>query len=286
MGIADIYSNITHFFSREKFPTIKKDTLELVNEQKVILKNEVLPVLEEYTRSLEVLKKAPESMHAKIYKSALKVKNVSELVTQAYAFCKECDKQLPAVENSIKGSLTDGTNNKSITLKQYGYYQLVLDISNVLRLIPLYIYAMIKDDKYTELPGTMDKRLIEEATVFRSIVLTKNYVSSKLSEVGELPDTPVYDYTQDENSIKVAGVKVNNWLGNPIFSFRKWLVDKEVDKINALKEEKQLLELRLLELRNAAEGNNDNPQLRKQIQYYEDKIAGVEAKIVKLEKID
>ena len=83
----------------------------------------------------------------------------------------------------------------------------------------------------------------------------------------------------------MSGIKVSNFIGNPIFSFRKWLVDKDIDKAKALEDTKNLIELRLLELRNQAAGESDNEGLRKQIEYYEDKLAEVDSKISKLMEV-
>ena len=41
-----------------------------------------------------------------------------------------------------------------------------------------------------------------------------------------------------------------------------------------------------MELRNLESGNEDNEQLKKQIVYYEEKLASMDAKIARLESVD
>lgn len=75
----------------------------------------------------------------------------------------------------------------------------------------------------------------------------------------------------------------NGFIGNPIYHIRMWCVDRDYKKLEMLQNKKQLIELRLMELK--LEGHNaKDPNLTKQIRYYEDKLAGIEYQIEKIEK--
>ena len=76
------------------------------------------------------------------------------------------------------------------------------------------------------------------------------------------------------------------FIGNPIYTFRKWWIDRQIDKRDGLVDAKNMVELRLMELRNLESGNEDNEQLKKQIVYYEEKLASMDAKIARLESVD
>jgi len=70
-----------------------------------------------------------------------------------------------------------------------------------------------------------------------------------------------------------------NFVGNPIYHFRKFLVDLELKKLESLKDRKRLLELKLAELKQQQAGKPNDPKLQKQIEYYEKKLEQVEHKI-------
>lgn len=104
-----------------------------------------------------------------------------------------------------------------------------------------------------EIPSKLDKTLLE----LKEVQLTKH---------GEFPNLPY-----------------NGFIGNPIYHIRMWLIDRDFRKIEVLEDKKQLIELRLMELKLEAQGQRD-PNLTKQIRYYEDKLSGIEYDIEKLQK--
>lgn len=104
-----------------------------------------------------------------------------------------------------------------------------------------------------EIPSELDQVLLE----MKEKQLAKN---------GSLPNLPY-----------------SNFIGNPIYHIRMWLIDKDFQKVESLKIKKQLIELKLMELKLEQNGEKD-PALSKQIKYYEDKLAGIEYEIEKLQK--
>jgi len=76
-----------------------------------------------------------------------------------------------------------------------------------------------------------------------------------------------------------AGDLKTNFKYNPIYHIRKFLVDVELNKLESLKDKKRLLELKLLELKNKLKDNPNDEKLKKQIEYYEKKLAKTEEKI-------
>jgi len=69
-----------------------------------------------------------------------------------------------------------------------------------------------------------------------------------------------------------------NFIYNPIYHIRLFLVDLEELRLERLKDSKRLLELRLLELKNRANTEND-PKLKEAITYYENKLEKIDRKI-------
>jgi len=72
-----------------------------------------------------------------------------------------------------------------------------------------------------------------------------------------------------------------NFIGNPIYHLRIFLIDMQVLRLEGYKEDVQLLELRLLELRNQ-NSNTPNAEVSKAIAYYETKVNKLKLKIEKI----
>jgi len=75
------------------------------------------------------------------------------------------------------------------------------------------------------------------------------------------------------------------FIGNPIMHLRLLFVDLTALRLEAMKDKRKLLELRLLELRSFNNDGSTNPKLSKQIAFYEDKLNKLDMKIDKLSRI-
>lgn len=69
---------------------------------------------------------------------------------------------------------------------------------------------------------------------------------------------------------------------NPFYFIGKWFAERQVASYDAAKEEAKQTELRLLELREAAQGRTD-PRLQKQIRYNQERLDGLLRKVRKME---
>ena len=78
-----------------------------------------------------------------------------------------------------------------------------------------------------------------------------------------------------ELSHKYKGMSFN-FIGNPIYHIRLFLVDLEMLRLERLKNRRKLVELKLLELRNK---DASDPKIKKQIEYYEQKLEALDRKI-------
>ena len=120
-------------------------------------------------------------------------------------------------------------------------------------------------------------------------------IKNILDEILELPDVPVSISQTDSSSMLDTFLKkikkisfiptANGFVGNPIYHFRMWLVDREIRKYEALKDRKEALELRLMELRYQESGSTDE-NIKERIAYFEEKISKIEYEIAKIEKDD
>jgi len=72
-----------------------------------------------------------------------------------------------------------------------------------------------------------------------------------------------------------------NFIGNPIYHLHLFIVDIQVLRLERLKDEKSLLELRILELRQ----EDTDGKLKQQIAYYENKLNKLDMKIRRLSEV-
>lgn len=80
------------------------------------------------------------------------------------------------------------------------------------------------------------------------------------------------------------GFKAQQFVNNPIYHIRLWLVDRDIEKYNANKDKKEMLELKVLSLKMAKnDPDADVDKLDKQIAYYEEKISDLNYKIERFE---
>ncbi len=72
---------------------------------------------------------------------------------------------------------------------------------------------------------------------------------------------------------------VNDFIGLPIYHFRKWLVDRDVAKYKLLESKKKLIELKIINL----ESGESSEKTKKAITYYEKEIESIEYRLTEIE---
>jgi hypothetical protein len=80
----------------------------------------------------------------------------------------------------------------------------------------------------------------------------------------------------------VYGTAISGFIGNPIFHIRMWLVDKEIEKYEALKTRKKILEGRILELKLGKDATSE--KTKKAIDVFEKDILKIDDKIHRIEE--
>ena len=171
-----------------------------------------------------------------------------------------------------------------------GYTEAMYDIINYI--IDRYANPTVKsfEGKYQDIVN--DYKIV--ARVLRKGYI--DYVKDVINSIGELPvvntpDVPmsilsaVLEKKLNMSSKAISFItdifnrfKGKGFIGNPIYHIRKFLVDLEVNKYEKLKDEKRLVELKPQKLK-LEQANKNDPNLDKQIKYYEDKLEKIELRI-------
>lgn len=287
--LTELWNEITSIFTNDKFARIKSKTEATFTAVVYEIENGILPILDNYQdpKNKAILDNLKNSNTFKIIKEGLKVNDPSKLLVELEVYFKDILTNQSKIVSSINTMLSDSVNEKTITFKQYEMMNYIDDMYSNTYFATELLYILIRDEKNSMLSQKQVIKLLKQLPSFKLKVLNKVTVKDALATISNSSAESIYDRNSADapDSIKMSGIKVSNFIGNPIFSFRKWLVDKDIDKAKALEDTKNLIELRLLELRNQAAGESDNEGLRKQIEYYEDKLAEVDSKISKLMEV-
>lgn len=287
--LTELWNEITSIFTNDKFARIKSKTEATFTAVVYEIENGILPILDNYQdpKNKAILDNLKNSNTFKIIKEGLKVNDPSKLLVELEVYFKDILTNQSKIVSSINTILSDSVNEKTITFKQYEMMNYIDDMYSNTYFTTELLYILIRDEKNSMLSQKQVIKLLKQLPSFKLKVLNKVTVKDALATISNSSAESIYDrnFADAPDSIKMSGIKVSNFIGNPIFSFRKWLVDKDIDKAKALEDTKNLIELRLLELRNQAAGESDNEGLRKQIEYYEDKLAEVDSKISKLMEV-
>lgn len=287
--LTELWNEITSIFTNDKFARIKSKTEATFTAVVYEIENGILPILDNYQdpKNKAILDNLKNSNTFKIIKEGLKVNDPSKLLVELEVYFKDILTNQSKIVSSINTILSDSVNEKTITFKQYEMMNYIDDMYSNTYFTTELLYILIRDEKNSMLSQKQVIKLLKQLPSFKLKVLNKVTVKDALASIANSSAESIYDRNTADapDSIKMSGIKVSNFIGNPIFSFRKWLVDKDIDKAKALEDTKNLIELRLLELRNQAAGESDNEGLRKQIEYYEDKLAEVDSKISKLMEV-
>lgn len=287
--LTELWNEITSIFTNDKFARIKSKTEATFTAVVYEIENGILPILDNYQdpKNKVILDNLKNSNTFKIIKEGLKVNDPSKLLVELEVYFKDILANQSKIVSNINTILSDSVNEKTITFKQYEMMNYIDDMYSNTYFTTELLYILIRDEKNSMLSQKQVIKLLKQLPSFKLKVLNKVTVKDALAAIANSSSESIYDRNSADapDSIKMSGIKVSNFIGNPIFSFRKWLVDKDIDKAKALEDTKNLIELRLLELRNQAAGESDNEGLRKQIEYYEDKLAEVDSKISKLMEV-
>jgi len=199
----------------------------------------------------------------------------------------------------IGEELSDNILASSINAKDMTITKIVEDITFItLYILDLldYVFTQGGDQAY---PPFKYREIVTKAMSFSMVLsyYTKTQLNQLVDAIPDMEDTKVNVITGKSSMIGIAfkdamrklhGMPgVTGFVGNPIYSIRMWLVDKEIAKYQVLKSKRKLLEARLLEAKLAEQSSPNDKEKAKQrevIEYYTGEIVDIESKIERTER--
>lgn len=275
----------------------KADILKSIELMESTVTNDILPTLKQVYDSSDI-KSIKDN---KVFKdlttmSKLKVKDNADYINSLIGFFNSMVDNKDLLINTVKGNLSDVLTDKSVTVKQAAILMLVSDLNSMYLFVLDLCYGALSNKNTTSMSKKKLEDINEGMKSFSSLFsYYNNDLTDKIKALSKLPDDLVVlldgnddPYVATKLATAMKGFSLpglSGFINNPIYHFRMWLVDRDMQKLANLKDEKALLENRLMELKLEAQGERSE-QVMKQIAYYENKIETTEYKIKRLEDLD
>lgn len=228
--------------------------------------------------------------------------NAGVLVHMRMTFKKIVDAK-SQLHKLVEKNLADVDTYKTMSVRSGAIIKVVQDLLSMTSYsLDLLYYILLKSDnnKGTDLPKIKLKTINDMMPTFCTMysIYSKNF-SKTLTEIANMSESKIEELTKAQEGSGSGEYIVNTiiskqgsmpelpvstgFINNPIYHFRMWLIDREIKKYESLKIKKQMVEMKLLELRLRQRDEND-PNLNKQVSYYEEKLSKVEYDIAKIEE--
>jgi len=273
----------------------KEDVNNVKDNIFIIINKSVMPVLTEMVKDGEEVNKIANSktINNIAMLSGIKIKDNKDFLVKLKGIFNNIAKEQKDIDALVNDKLSDIITDKTATVRDLAILKLINDLYAMSAFtldVLYYVITAIDETNYPAIKYRNIQRLLPD--YIATLKTYKDNFSKLVEEIGKLPTTvmptdlnQVPMITKIINSvIKKDLPETDGFINNPIYHVRVWLVDNDIKEYENLKDKKRLLELRLAELKIANSGTR-NPKLKKQIEYYEDKISGTEYKITKLSEV-
>lgn len=208
------------------------------------------------------------------------------------------------LESLVDKYVETNVTSKTMSIKTGAIIKILQDLMSMTSYtLDLLYYVLLSSEKVvsTSLPRVKLKQIIDAMPTYCEMYsiysVNFNNTLKKIAETSEEKIQALIEASEnnENNSEWVFNTVINKtgaipklpnargFIGNPIYHFRMWLVDRDIKKYESLKTKKQLIELKIMELK-LKQNNENDPSLTKSINYYEDQLAKIEYEIAKIEK--
>lgn len=292
-----LLDNFTSVFSEdEKNEVVKLSTvLENLTIAYTVTKTNIpksIGLIRDFSAVDSKTKKDTEKALAPLAKR-LGVKNTKStdtILTELSTFVVEVNKEIGTLTDLVEKDFSKVVALNTITAKQaalLGVSNALLSSALFLEDFFLFLTYKIGDDKlYYKV-----KEKNVEAGIEAFSKLYKQYkgkVRDEILEINSLSNTEVGESSamfraNASKADKDFSIPIDRFTSSPIYFIRKWWVDFQVSRNEAMVDKKQLMELKLLDLKARAKGER-NINIQEQIEYYEKKITKYEAAIKDFEE--
>lgn len=297
---------------------IKK--LVITNEEMVQLmdliegdtNNVIIPQL---TTMIEVVGKNSDTLVSGAGFSYLKAKTDAEVYKRVISLVKNYISAMGTFRTTVMDKLPDNISTMSDNLNvklALGYISTGIYFIRVIPIVLNTVMTNIYGEKDTVLSDDIARRNVNTTIEFFNKLpdLEKVNYTKTVNTIGNIPVIKTMRNTSNiptdvvmgffEKEFKITSFytktfisNILNWFNtneqtsgkgfiyNPLYHLRLLIVDIEMMRLDAHKEQRRLLELRILELRSKMNGTAVDAKIKKSIEFYENKLNKLDLKINK-----
>lgn len=291
-----IFTNII-----DMFKTARNNRIERSNVI-TILNNLSNTLTDDFLDSMEMLNSSPDlvkRLDFKLLTKLLGTKDNMDTVRKLYDFFKDVVNCLETLKKDVYDELPPITTSKVVGVKSSMYLKLIDDLASMAEWYSGYLVTVVIDRNESKLPDAYFNKIGETMLTFVNMYKTYNgKLYEIIADIKKIENVNVD--INDNNSTAVASTIVDSdnkgllvlsqqgFIGNPIFSFRIWLVERSIKKLEKLEYENKIRQLALNELKAKLSGDL-SPKVResylKQIANYENMITDALVKINKIKGV-
>ena len=288
--IAAIKDFISNMFAHT---TKQSDVIETLAVTATGIGSDIIPSIDEMLNSYESARLST-SKPLKALSSMTRVqhKDSKDLLLKYRTFFVEILNSIPHITNVVKSQLPKVMTDTTMTYKQVAILRFCSDLSSMTLFFLDLGYAVIFDKAKTGLSKKKIEEIEEGMRTFTQMFSAYNgKVTETIKKLTKVSDEVVTRSESDVvNDIRakstgdIVDLPMNKgFIGNPLYTLGMWLVDRQMAKMEALKDKKRLLEMRLMELKLEAE-NQPSEKVSKMVEYYETQVDNVEYNIRKIKE--
>jgi len=256
------------------------------------ISNDILPTLKSVAKSKEYFSGDKVKLLTILGGNMeLRTNNPEDVIKELIKFYKNISSENQNFVKLVDTQVSDRVMRAVMTTQEAAIMKTLTDLSSVaLFTLDLIYYITLPND--TEYPRVKITTLQEGIPTYGTLVkvyivnfdkhVATLYKVAK-TEIKKGSSASMMDKLLAKHGKLVKFPILNGFVNNPIYHIRLWAADRDVEKYEALKDKKKLIELRLLDLKLQSGGKHDE-RLAKQISYYEDRVSSLEYDIRELEE--
>lgn len=280
-----MFQAIKNFIGSSDTKPVAGDDVKLLAEAMFTsISREVLPLLKEVSKNKEYFRSDKSAiLGTTAVWLDIRDKSPEGFIKELNSFFKDVLGEQQTILKLIDDSVNDKVFLTLSNARELAIIKTISDLSTItLFTIDVLDYVVTGND--TAFPAKRLTKVAEGLPKYRMLLKpymddfgkhVKNLGNVAVTTIDTKASASMMDKLLAKHGKLVMLPAMNGFISNPIYHIRMYLVDREVEKYEALREKKKLLELKLLDLKMQAAGKHDE-KLAKQIAYYEDKISGIE----------
>ena len=287
-NLINYVKTLNHTIDRNDISTILDDVFLAMNE-------DVIPSLNDFIKNSELpIIKNSAAINFVLYSSSFKAKDNGEMLILIRNIFTTIYKNNKVLKDIVMNELPEHITDSTMTVKQAAIIKTVADINAFITYTMDFLYYITINGESSDssMPDIKIKQIKDGLPVYANMVASYVHYDKIIKELPTYSDALVMvdnskvtllERVLGKTNTSLAMLPNANGITGVIYWFRIRLADRDISELEAIKEKKRLLELKLLDLKTQA-NNEPSDKLDKAITYYEEKISKIEYDVARKEE--